>query len=130
VLPLCHEATHLTLFAALALRGAGDRPRRAPTDGDEELPINATPAERAIASEQIRTRLVDDPPPLGPIRNVAEYEPATGVLIRYPLGIGYAVIKEMAEDVTVYVVVSSANLSAAIANFLAAGVDTTRRNGW
>ncbi len=97
------------------------------TDGDEELlPIDATPAERALSTQSIRMPQVDDPPPLGPLRNVAEYEPATGVLIRYPLGIGYGLIKEMAEDVTVFVVVSSANLSAAISNFIAGGIDTTR----
>mgnify|MGYP001198623841 CR=1 FL=1 len=97
------------------------------TDGDEELlPILETRAERIVAESLPRIVHVDDPPPFGPIRSVAEYEPCTGVLIRYPLGIGYALIREMSEDVTVHVIVASFNLDAAIGNFLANGVDTSR----
>lgn len=97
------------------------------TDGDEELlPIFETRAERIAAQALPRIVQVDDPPPFGPIRNVAEYEPCTGVLIRYPLGIGYGLIREMSEDVIVHVIVASFNLNAAISNFLSNGVDTSR----
>lgn len=97
------------------------------TDGDEELlPIFETRAERIAAQAMPGIVRVDDPPPLGPLRNVAEYEPCTGVLIRYPLGIGYGVIREMSEDVTVHVIVASFNLNAAISNFIANSVDTSR----
>ena len=41
------------------------------------------------------------------IRQPAEFEPMQGVLIRYPFGISYAVIKEMAEDVNVVTIVAS-----------------------
>lgn len=93
------------------------------TDGDEELlPIYETPAERRIAQSLAPIITVDDPPPLAPIRNIAEYEPCTGALIRYPLGIGYALIREMAEDVMIHCVVSSANKNTAIANFQANNV--------
>src|SRR4029434_126833 len=69
------------------------------TDGDEELlPIYETAAEKRIAQALASIITVDDPPPLAPIRNIAEYEPCTGVLIRYPLGIGYALIREMAGE--------------------------------
>src|SRR6187401_1224125 len=88
------------------------------TDGDEELlPINETPAEKHIAQMLPPIVTVDDPPPVAPIRNIAEYEPCTGVLIRYPLGIGYGLIREMAEDVMIHCVVSSANKNTAIQNF-------------
>ena len=53
-----------------------------------------------------------DPPP-GPIRNIAEFEPMQGVLIRYPFGISASVIKEMAEDVIVYCLVSSSQQNSA-----------------
>ena len=102
------------------------------TDGDEELlPINETEAERALGN-LLAPRLLapraraSDPPPVGPIRNVAEFEPCTGVLIRYPLGLPYSLIREMTRDVTVHVIVSSENYGTAVANFNAEGVDTSR----
>ena len=41
-----------------------------------------------------------DPPP-GPVRNIAEFEPMQGALIRYPFGISTSIIREMAEDVMI-----------------------------
>lgn len=41
------------------------------------------------------------------IRQPGEFEPMQGVLIRYPFGISYDVIKEMAEDVNVVTIVAS-----------------------
>ncbi|HWN81834.1 MAG TPA: agmatine deiminase family protein, partial [Candidatus Udaeobacter sp.] len=93
-------------------------------DGEEELlPIWETPAETALRQILPPPSLVTDPPPAAPIRNVAEYEPCTGVLIRYPLGIPYNLINEMAEDVTVHVIVDNANQQAALNNFTANGVN-------
>ncbi len=43
----------------------------------------------------------------GSIRQPAEFEPMEGVLIRYPFGISYSIIKEMAEDVNVVTIVAS-----------------------
>ncbi|RPH55298.1 MAG: hypothetical protein EHM89_17365, partial [Acidobacteria bacterium] len=61
-------------------------------DGDEELlPIHATEAERLLSALHPPIMRIADPPPVGPIRNVAEFEPCTGVLIRYPLGVGYEI---------------------------------------
>ena len=47
------------------------------------------------------------PPPDGPLRNVAEFDRMQGVLIRYPFGISYDVIKEMAEDILVVTIVEN-----------------------
>jgi len=44
---------------------------------------------------------------LPPVRQPAEFEPMEGVLIRYPFGINYNVIAEMAEDVEVITIVAS-----------------------
>ena len=78
----------------------------------EELPIGFTPSEwenrDMIKGMGHRT----DPPP-GPVRNVAEYEPMQGVLIRYPFGISTSIIREMAEDVIVYCLVSSGSQNSA-----------------
>ena len=46
-------------------------------------------------------------PPEGPITNIAEYDPMQGALIRYPFGISTSIIKEIAEDLVVYCLVSS-----------------------
>ena len=43
----------------------------------------------------------DTDPPEGPVRNIAEFERMSGVLIRYPFGITTSIIREMAEDVIV-----------------------------
>jgi agmatine/peptidylarginine deiminase len=42
-----------------------------------------------------------------PIRQPAEFEPMQGVLIRYPFGISYYIIAEMAEDAEVVTIVES-----------------------
>ena len=47
------------------------------------------------------------PPPDGLVRNVAEFDRMQGVLIRYPFGISYAVIAEMAEDIIVVTIVEN-----------------------
>ena len=125
---------HFTLtFIVLACwLGAGGPLLTAPrgersVDGDEELlPIHETEAERAFSALHPPIIRIADPPPVGPIRNVAEFEPCTGVLIRYPLGVGYEIVNELAEGVTVHVIVSSFHYSAAVANFVANGVDTSR----
>jgi agmatine/peptidylarginine deiminase len=66
-----------------------------------------------------------DPPP-GPVRNIAEFEPMQGVLIRYPFGISTSVIREMAEDVIIYCLVSSNNQTNAYNSMNNAGVDMNK----
>lgn len=116
-------------LAAAALLVAPSAPRaERSVDGDEELlPIHETPAERAwLLANPPPPAPASDPPPAAPVRNVAEFEPCTGALIRYPLGVPYPLIHELAEEVTVHVVVSAASHPAAVANFVAQGVDTSR----
>lgn len=50
---------------------------------------------------------VETPPPVGPVRMVAEYEPAQAVLIRYPFGIPYSLIREMAAGTQVVTLVAN-----------------------
>ena len=63
-----------------------------------------------------------DPPPT-PIRNIAEFERMQGVVIRYPLGITTSLVREMAEDVMVYCLVSSGSQNSAYNSFNNAGVN-------
>lgn len=72
----------------------------------DELPIGLTVEERTRIHEIGPMGRSTDPPPF-PVRNIAEYERMSGVVIRYPFGISTELIREMAEDVIVYCLVSS-----------------------
>ena len=71
-----------------------------------ELPKELTEWELNNMHIIDKMRFRTDPPP-GPVRAVAEYEPMQGVLIRYPFGISTSLIREMAEDVIIYCLVST-----------------------
>ena len=45
--------------------------------------------------------------PVQPVRMCAEWEPVTGTLIRWPLGIPYELVRELAEDDSLYVLVEN-----------------------
>jgi len=62
-------------------------------------------AEEAKFKHLIGQDFTTSPPPNGPVRNVSEFDRMQGVLIRYPFGISYAVIKEMAENIMVVTIV-------------------------
>lgn len=65
----------------------------------------------------------DEPPPQPP-RNAAEFERMQGVLIRYPLGIPYALVAEMSEADTVFTLVrNQAEEDQAAAQFAGQGVN-------
>ncbi|MBK9291551.1 MAG: agmatine deiminase family protein [Bacteroidetes bacterium] len=59
---------------------------------------------------------VETPPPVGPVRMAAEFEPAQGVLIRYPFGIPYSLIREMAAYTNVITLVSSQSQANTVLN--------------
>ena len=87
------------------------------------LPQEMTPEERLQWDIRRPTPTPSDPPP-PPVRNVAEFERMQGVLIRYPLGITYGLVREMSTDVLVYTIVSSASVKTqAINNFTTNGVN-------
>ncbi len=79
---------------------------------NSELPKGLTDFEK-LDLDQIYEMGRNTEPPLLPIRNIAEYEPMQGVLIRYPFGISLEIISELAEDVNIYCLVSSSLQSAA-----------------
>ncbi|MBK6898261.1 MAG: agmatine deiminase family protein [bacterium] len=128
----------LILFLVLALGLApavavadGDPPPERDVDGLEDLlPRRETLREREawFGREDLMPRrgTAADPPPAAPVRNVAEWEPATGVLIRYPLGLPYALLRDLDDVVTLHVVVSSSSQTAAQSNLTANGVDMGR----
>ena len=83
-----------------------------PLSSKEELPIGF--AEHEWSNQHLIDEMgTRTDPPVGPIKNIAEYEPMQGVLIRYPFGISTSIIREMAEDVIVYCLVSSSQQNSA-----------------
>ncbi|MBU1650611.1 agmatine deiminase family protein, partial [bacterium] len=67
----------------------------------------------------------DDPPPQ-PAISVAEWEPATGVLICYPLEIPLGLVAELSEDVEVITFLADeARRQQALRDYSGAGVDTS-----
>ena len=88
----------------------------------DELPIGFTKSEWANR-HLIQDMGRETDPPIGPIRNIAEYEPMQGALIRYPFGISTSIIQEIAEDLKVYCLVSSGLQNSAFNSMNNAGVD-------
>ncbi|MCK4404011.1 MAG: agmatine deiminase family protein [candidate division Zixibacteria bacterium] len=70
----------------------------------KSLPIELTPEEMTRLDE-IGITHQKTAPPTGPARNPAEWEPMTGTIIRWPLGIPVSLIAEMSEDIEVWTIV-------------------------
>ncbi len=67
---------------------------------------------------------VETPPPYAPVRAVAEFEPSSHVLIRYPLGIPTSLVVHLANTCQVICVVSNATTqNQATTTFQTAGVN-------
>ncbi len=97
--------------AAVAPRDAApaDISQQAPATNPPEanpLPIGMTPEEEKL-KDQIGTYTLDTAPPPGPgIRQCAEWEPVTGALVRYPFGLPYDILAEMAKNIELWVLVA------------------------
>lgn len=117
----------LTVLSVLTPAASGARAEEWDVDGIEQLlPHQETERERLMwlgREDEMPLQPDADPPPTGPIRNCAEWEPCTGVLIRYPLGLPYELLRDFDDDVTLHVVVSSSLLGSAETNLAANGVD-------
>jgi agmatine/peptidylarginine deiminase len=87
------------------------------------LPIGFT-AEELTRLHEIGMYHTATAPPTGRIRNCAEWERSEGVIIRWPLGISVAIIKEMSEDIMVTTIVGSeSQRTSAISSYTSAGVN-------
>lgn len=83
-------------------------------------------AEELLLKDQIGKGFVETDPPTGIIRNVEEFAPSYGVIIRYPFGIPITLIREMAEDDIVLTIVNSANEKNTVLNqYISSSVDTS-----
>jgi len=89
----------------------------------DSLPIWLTEEEKLRLDEIGKNFQPTSPPPI-PIRQPAEFEPMEGALIRYPFGISFDIIREMAEDVQlVTIVANSAEQITVISQYQSNGVD-------
>jgi len=77
-------------------------------DDQNSLPIWLTEEEKLKLDEIGKNFQPTSPPPL-PVRQPAEFEPMEGALIRYPFGISYQIIAEMAEDANIVTIVANNN---------------------
>ena len=93
------------------------------THQDGFLPKWLTEEEKLRLHEIDHDREATDPP-AQPSRNIAEFEPMSGALIRYPLGIPYSLIALMSEEVEVVTIVADHDLKQqAINNYQNHGVN-------
>jgi len=98
-----------SLFLAPALR------LTAQDDSPVKLTHWLTPEEK-LRLHEIGMSFVETDPPVGPVRNVAEFDRMQGALVRYPFGIPVSVIKELAEDVMVTTIVANASQQTTVTN--------------
>jgi agmatine deiminase len=123
----------IVLFCLLAVVAIPSFAVELPVERDVDdieylIPHHETAYERSLwTDKQMPTRgTLSDPPPVGPVRNVAEWEPATGVMVRYPLGLPYNLLQDFDDDVTIHCVVSSGNYASAQSSFQSNGIDMGR----
>ena len=73
-------------------------------EGDAYLPIGLTPEEEQML-DRIGEAHRTTRPAVGPIRNPGEFEPMTGVIVRYPFGNPTSLLAEYSQDTTLWVIV-------------------------
>jgi agmatine deiminase len=89
---------------------------------EQNLPIGLT-EEEMTRLDEIGKYFQPTAPPPGVMHSCAEWEPMKGVLIRWPLGISVAVVKEMSEDCLVYTVCTATEKPNAVSAYTSGGVN-------
>ena len=89
---------------------------------EELLPIGFTEEELTRISEIGTYQDGTDPPPAG-VRNPGEFEPATGVMVRWPLGVPYAFLVDVSNNSELWVICSSSLQASATSALTSAGVN-------
>jgi len=86
-------------------------------------------ADELLRKGEIGKNFVETDPPAAPVRNVAEFDPMQGALIRYPFGLPFLLIKEMALTVKLTTIVESqSQKNTVIQQYLSNGIDTSHCN--
>lgn len=89
---------------------------------EELLPIGFTAEELTRVNEIGTYQNGTDPPPEG-VRNPGEFEPATGIMVRWPLGVPYDFLVDVSNNSELWVIVSSGQQASAQSALTSAGVN-------
>ncbi|MDP2172412.1 MAG: agmatine deiminase family protein [Candidatus Cloacimonadaceae bacterium] len=72
----------------------------------------------------VLSRFIETNPPTGPVRPVSEFDPASQVMIRYPLGIPVSLVAQLSNTLQVLTIVSSTSVqNQAVTAFNSGGVN-------
>jgi agmatine/peptidylarginine deiminase len=89
---------------------------------EELLPIGFTEEELTRLDEIGLNTIATAPPPAG-VRNPGEFEQATGIFVRWPLGVPYDFLVHVSNNTFLWVIVSSSQQAAASSALASAGVN-------
>ncbi|MBC8450985.1 agmatine deiminase family protein, partial [bacterium] len=84
---------------------------------EDSLPIWMTPEEEARIHE-IGTYQVPTAAPPGPVRNPGEFEPMTGVIVRYPFGNPTSLLAEYSQETDLLVICGNSSQQSAASSAL------------
>ena len=119
-----------TVFASFAQTKVDDELVRRTEEwfknNPESMPHWLTPEELGRLDE-IGKGFVETDPPVGPVRQTAEFERMQGVMIAYEFGIPVAFIKQLSEVTNVVTIVASTSEKNTVINsYISAGIDTSK----
>lgn len=89
---------------------------------EELLPIGFTEEELTRIDEIGTYQEATSPPPAG-VRNPGEFEPSSGVMVRWPLGLPVDFLVDISENSELWVICSSSNQAAATSALTSYGVN-------
>ncbi|MCD4774561.1 MAG: agmatine deiminase family protein [Candidatus Aegiribacteria sp.] len=89
---------------------------------EELLPIGFTDEELLRLDDIGLNTIPTAPPPDGTV-NPGEFDPSTGVFVRWPLGLPYSLITSLSLETTVWVICTSGQQSSVETAFVSAGVN-------
>ncbi len=112
--------TLLVLLLAVPAAFAKDPVRENPYD--DSLPVWMT-EEELTRVDEIGTYQQPTAAPPGPVRNPGEFEPMTGVIVRYPFGNPTNLLAEYSQDTELWVICTSSNQSSASSSLSSAGAN-------
>lgn len=91
---------------------------------EELLPIGFT-EEELTRIDEIGGRFEPTAPPPSGMRNPGEFEAATGIMVRWPLGVPFSFLTEVSNSSYLWVIVSSSQQTTAYNSLQSAGVNMT-----
>jgi agmatine deiminase len=112
----------ITILALLPLLAFGASAELSVCGTEELLPIGFTEEELTRLDEIGQGTVPTSPPPAG-VRNPGEFEAATGIFVRWPLGVPYDFLTDVSNNSFLWVIVSSSQQSSAQSALTSAGVN-------